>query len=66
MSFTSLRGYPISSGWHSSGNRMKPFHPGDIGLFGADGVVFEPDGLADLVQEFPGTLFHLSIAFLRA
>ena len=32
--------------------------PGDVGLFGANGVVFEPDGLSDLVEEFLGPLVH--------
>ena len=32
--------------------------PGDVGLFGADGVVFEPDIFSDLAEEFLGPLVH--------
>ena len=33
--------------------------PADVGLFGADRVVFEADGVADLVEEFFGAFVHL-------
>ena len=38
--------------------------PGDVGLFGTDGLVFEPDGLSDLVEEFLGPSLHYSRSFL--
>ena len=42
--------------------------PPDVGLFGADGVVLETDGVTDtstelsagLIEEFLGALFHIS------
>ena len=33
--------------------------PGDVGGFGADGVMLEADGVTDLVQELFGAGFHL-------
>ncbi|MBU0493635.1 MAG: hypothetical protein KKB13_17455 [Chloroflexi bacterium] len=36
----------------------KAADPVHVGLFGADGIVFEADGVADLVEEFPGFLGH--------
>jgi len=34
------------------------FDPVDVGLFSADGVVFEAQRIPDLVQQFPGFWFH--------
>ena len=34
------------------------FDPVNIGLLGADGVVFAPDGLTDLVKELLGAFLH--------
>lgn len=33
-------------------------NPGDVGLFGADGIVFEPNSVTNLIEQFPGALFH--------
>lgn len=30
----------------------EPFDPGDVGLFGADGIVFAADRISDLVEKF--------------
>jgi len=31
--------------------------PADVGLFGADGIVLQPDGVADPVEQFFGMFF---------
>jgi hypothetical protein len=33
--------------------------PGDVGFFGADGIVFAPDGLMHLVEELFGSSIYL-------
>ena len=34
------------------------FDPVDVGLFGADGIVFDPDGVTDSIEQFPRSWFH--------
>ena len=40
------------------------FDPVFAGLFGAKGVMFDADGIADLVEQFSGGFFHVDL-FLR-
>jgi hypothetical protein len=35
--------------------------PTDVGLFGANRVVFDPDDITHLVEQFPGAFVHFKL-----
>ena len=41
------------------------FDPVDVGLLGADGVVLQADDVANLIEQFLGTLFHFEASFRK-